>query len=299
MKRLLALLTSLAAAALVPAVAAPAAQADPGGCPSMYVVAVPGTWETSNGGSPGPGLLSGVTGGLPSSVQTDYVTYSATAFPWETEVYGRSKAQAVNGAKALLKGMADRCASTDLALVGYSQGADAAGDVAAEIGTGLGVVPADRMAAVGLISDPRRSPSDVQIGARVVGAGVGGARIGGFGWISDKVVTICAVGDLYCSTPQDDFVSRFAGFLGQISGTAPGQFGQFQQEAQSIFNDLMAAGGLPTLMSQLDEPSNDERIQKLEQFYGSTVHQDYATYPVDGAGTSATAWMQNWLRGKI
>lgn len=31
------------------------------------------------------------------------------------------------------------------------------------------------------------------------------------------------------------------------------------------------------------------------QSYGSTVHQDYATYPADGAGTSATAWMRNWL----
>lgn len=299
MKRAPALLTSVAAAALLLTVSAPAASADPGGCPSMYVVAVPGTWETSNTGSPAPGMLAGVTDGLPASVETDYVTYSATAFPWETKVYGRSKAEAVNGTKALLKSMADRCASTDLAVIGYSQGADAAGDVAAEIGTGLGVVPAHRVVAVGLISDPRRSPSDVQIGQPVVGAGAGGARIGGFGWLSDRTVTICAVGDLYCSTPENDFVARFAGFLAQVSGTAPGMFGQFEQEAQAIFDDLMAAGGLPTLMSQLDDPSNDARIQKLEKFYGSTVHQDYATYPVDASGTSATTWMRNWLVSKL
>lgn len=299
MRRLFAFLTSLAAAAVLPTAVAPVATADPGGCPSMYVVAVPGTWETSNAGSPGPGLLADVTDGLPGSVRTDYVSYAATAFPWETEVYGRSKAQAVNGTKALLKSMADRCANTELAIIGYSQGADAAGDVAAEIGTGLGVVPANRIAAVGLMSDPRRSPSDTLIGPHVVGAGVGGARIGGFGWISDRTITICAVGDLYCSTPKDDFVSRFAGFLGQISGTAPGEFSEFVPEAESIYNDLLAAGGLPTLMGQLDDPSNDARVHKLGTFYRSQVHQEYATYPVDPSGTPATEWMQNWLSSQV
>lgn len=298
MKRPLALLVSVASAALLSTVSAPVAAADPGDCPGMYVVAVPGTWETSNAGSPGPGMLSGVTDGLPSSVEVDYVSYAATAFPWEGKVYGRSKAQAVNGAKELLKRMADRCSGTDLAIIGYSQGADAAGDVAAEIGTGLGVVPAHRVTAVGLISDPRRSPADVQVGPRVAGSGAGGARIGGFGWLSDRTVTICAVGDLYCSTPEDDFVSRLAGFLAQVSGTTPGHFDEFEQEAQLIVDDLVDAGGLPTLMGQFDQPSTNERALKLAKFYGTAVHQDYASYPVDASGTSATTWMRNWLAAK-
>ena len=59
------------------------ASADP--CPSLYVVAIPGTWEPS-GTRPGAGMLAPVTNGLPGSVRTDYVTYSATAFPWESNV---------------------------------------------------------------------------------------------------------------------------------------------------------------------------------------------------------------------
>ncbi|WP_280239991.1 cutinase family protein, partial [Nocardia abscessus] len=151
------------------------------GCPSLYVVAIPGTWETGRDKTPQPGMLAGVTRGLPSSTEVDYVTYAATAFPWEGEVYGNSKKEAVDNARGLIANMAQQCGATKIALVGYSQGADAAGDLAAEIGTGLSVVPADRIAGVGLISDPRRSPTDVQVGPPAPRAGAGGPPGGGVG----------------------------------------------------------------------------------------------------------------------
>ena len=166
-----------------------AASAAPG-CPSLYVVAIPGTWETGHDRTPQPGMLAGVTRGLPSSAKVDYVTYAATAFPWEGDVYGKSKKEAVDNARGMISAMAQRCGATKIALVGYSQGADAAGDLAAEIGTGLGVVPPDRIAGVGLISDPRRSPTDIQVGTPAPGAGASGPRVGGFGWISDRVGTV-------------------------------------------------------------------------------------------------------------
>lgn len=145
------------ASVLVPAVAT-TAHAAPEGCPSLYVVAIPGTWETSKA-EPGRGMLALAADDLPGNAQTDYVAYTATAFPWEGEVYGRSKNEAVAGARGLIGDVARRCGNTRFALLGYSQGADAAGDLAVEIGTGLGVVPADRVGLVGLIADPRRSPS--------------------------------------------------------------------------------------------------------------------------------------------
>jgi hypothetical protein len=49
-------------------------------------------------------------------------------------------------------------------------------------------------------------------------------------------------------------------------------------------------------MAQLDEQSNERRIDELEQFYKSQAHQDYTRYAVDGSGTPATAWLRNWLR---
>ncbi|MFF2086405.1 cutinase family protein [Nocardia sp. NPDC058176] len=264
------------------------------GCPSLYVVAIPGTWETGVDKPPGPGMLSGVTNGLPRNTQVDYVTYAATAFPWEGDVYGNSKKQAVNAARGLISDKLAACGNTRAALVGYSQGADAAGDLAAEIGTGISKIPADRVAAVGLISDPRRSPTDVQVGPIAQGAGGGGARPGGFGWLSDRTRTICAVDDLYCATATDDFVTRFAGFLAQSSDANPANLWRYQIEAGQIMNDLMAHGGVPTLQAQLSEAANQQRAKDLERFYRSQAHTLYGSYQV-GGGKTAITWMRDWI----
>ncbi|WP_237713765.1 cutinase family protein, partial [Rhodococcus sp. P14] len=141
-------LVAVAAATVVgSAVTAPAVQADPAGCPKLQVVAVPGTWETSNTPAPqrGNGMLAAVTSNLPPGARVDYVRYAATAFPWEGEVYGVSRQQAVDNARGIVAATAAACPEARFALVGYSQGADAAGDLAAEIGTGFGVVPPHRL----------------------------------------------------------------------------------------------------------------------------------------------------------
>ncbi|WP_431966230.1 cutinase family protein [Nocardia sp. bgisy134] len=265
-------------------------------CPSLYVVAIPGTWETGHDKKPQPGMLAGVTRGLPGSVDVDYVTYAATAFPWEGEIYGNSKKEAVTAARGLIGDVAQRCGATKIALVGYSQGADAAGDLAAEIGTGLSVVSPDRVAGVGLISDPRRSPTDTQVGPVAPGAGAGGARVGGFGWVSDRTRTICAVDDLYCATATDDFVTRFAGFLAQSSDANPANIWRYQIEAGAIINDLMAFGGVPLLQSQLTDAANQQRAKDLERFYRSQAHTVYGSYSV-GGGQTAVSWMHNWIAG--
>ncbi len=265
--------------------------ADPG-CPVLYTVAVPGTWETGHDKAPTAGMLAGVTDGLPGEV--DYVTYAATAFPWEGDVYGASKKEATDHARGLVAAMGARCPGTKIAITGYSQGADAAGDLASEIGTGLGVVPPDRISAVALISDPRRSPTDAQVGPPAPGQGAGGPRVGGFGLISDKVRTVCAVGDLYCSTEQTDFVTRFAGFLAQTSDPNPVNMWRYQLEVGAIINDLMSQGGIPTLQAQLSDGANEERVQQLQQFYGTGRHTSYGTYSV-GGGQTALTWMHNWI----
>ncbi|UGT52676.1 cutinase family protein [Nocardia asteroides] len=264
------------------------------GCPSLYVVAIPGTWETGHDKEPGPGMLAGVTNGLPRNTDVDYVTYAATAFPWEGDVYGQSKKQAVDAARGLITAKLAACGDTDVALVGYSQGADAAGDLAAEIGTGVSAIPPGKVKAVGLISDPRRSPTDIQVGPIAAGAGAGGARPGGFGWISDRVRTICAVDDLYCATATDDFVTRFAGFLAQSSDANPANMWRYQIEAGAIINDLMAHGGVPVLQAQLSDSANQQRAKDLERFYRSQAHTLYGSYSV-GGGQTAISWMHNWI----
>lgn len=240
-------------------------------------------------------MLSLVTRGLPGTVQTDYVTYAATALPWEGEVYGQSKREAVNNARSLVAEMAARCPATRFALIGYSQGADAAGDLAAEIGTGLGVVPPDRVAAVGLLSDPRRSPTDALIGPPVPGAGAGGARIGGFGWLSHKVRTFCAGGDLYCSVPSTDLAGRFAGFLTQLSAPDPFQVVNYAVTLQSILSEALVPGVAAILAAPADDPAGEQWMRQVQEFLVSGAHQSYPHYVVDANGTAATTWLHNWL----
>jgi hypothetical protein len=241
-------------------------------------------------------MLAGVTGDMPSGTRVDYVSYPATAFPWEGDIYGKSKQIAVNHAQGMIGAMAARCPATKIAIVGYSQGADAAGDVAANIGTGIGVVPPSRIAGVGLISDPRRSPTDVQVGPIAGGAGASGPRPGGFGFLSSRVRTICDPKDLYCSTMSNDYVTRFAGFLAEASDPNPANTWRYQLEAGSIIGDLMAGGGIPILQSQLSEGANKQRVQQLERFYGSGAHTSYGTYRV-GGGETALSWMHDWIAG--
>lgn len=276
------------------------ASADPASCPGLYVVAIPGTWETSSGAAPKPGMLTAVTDRIASSdIRTDYVSYPATAFPWEGGIYGESRAVATANAGGMIKAMADQCGATKFGIIGYSQGADAAGDLAASIGTGLGVVPADRVVAVGLVSDPKRSDADALVGPAVVGTGVGGPRVGGFGFVSPVVRTFCAVGDLYCSTPKDDYVARLAGFLAMSSDPNPAVVAHAQQDADVLLGDIASAGGLPVLQGQLSNQANEQRRREIEAFYRSGIHQEYGSYAVDSNGTSATTWLANYLQDSI
>lgn len=267
-------------------------------CPGTYALAIPGTWETGQTGPSQPGMLSGVVDTLRANgVRADYVSYAATAFPWEGETYGASKNQAVAAANLMIQSMALQCPSTTFALVGYSQGADAVGDVAAAIGTGGGVIRPERLVAVGLLSDPRRSEADTLVGPAVAGSGVGGARPGGFGWVTPVVRTFCVDGDLYCSTPKDDYVSRMAGFLAIRSDPSPTPelVAVYQTEAVEIWNNIAAVGGVGFLQQETTDPEVAARRAQLEQFYKSGVHQNYATYVVDRSGTTATQWVTRYI----
>jgi pimeloyl-ACP methyl ester carboxylesterase len=240
-------------------------------------------------------MLAGVTDGLPSATEVAYVDYPASVFPWEGEIYGASKKQATTNARGMIAAMAQRCGATRIALVGYSQGADAAGDLASEIGTGLGVVAPDRIAGVGLLSDPSRSSSDIQVGPHVGGTGAEGARAGGFGHVDDRVRTICAEGDLYCSSDDQDYAMRFAGYLAQLEPN-PASMWRYLLSARSIINDVMAHGGIDAYRSQLGDDSTREHAAKLARFYATGTHESYGSYQV-GDGQTAISWMHNWIAG--
>lgn len=131
---------------------------------------------------------------------------------------GQSRANGTAALKGRLTELDKACPSAKFAVLGYSQGSLIAGDVLSEIGNNRGPVPADRVLAGGLLSDPARTPttanldadsassapqvvpgSETFVGPNVAGQGAVGARPDGFGVLADRVTSFCAEGDAICA----------------------------------------------------------------------------------------------------
>ncbi|OZC62064.1 cutinase [Rhodococcus sp. 15-725-2-2b] len=186
----------------VPAHAAPAATAATS-CAKYVAIMAPGTWETNAAANPTTpvGMLATVGNALKQKYGNDievyYPAYAASAFD-KGRTYADSKE---TGKSAINNILTSACATSKFLLSGYSQGADAAGDVAAEIGNGRGVVPASRILGVGLVADPHQGTAGgTVVGPKVYGQGIGGVRPEGFGSLAPVVKQLCNPTDLYCST---------------------------------------------------------------------------------------------------
>lgn len=203
----LALIVNTAVTMLVagPATADPA----PAGkdCARWTAILVPGTWEApSTAPDQATGMLDQIGQGLRQRYGTNIsvrtLDYPASATPYKTTE--------TQGVQALSTTLRELCSSTRVVLAGYSQGADIAGDIATAIGHNHGPLPASRVAAVALISDPRRSPDTAQLGQPTPGEGIAGPRGEDFGALADRVRTLCATGDIYCSTTPQASPALFA-----------------------------------------------------------------------------------------
>ncbi|KZF13254.1 cutinase [Rhodococcus sp. EPR-157] len=190
------------AAGTVPAHAAPAATAATS-CAKYVAIMTPGTWETNAAANPTTpvGMLATVGNALKQKYGNDievyYPAYAASAFD-KGRTYADSKE---TGKSAINNILTSACATSKFLLSGYSQGADAAGDIAAEIGNGRGVVPAARILGVGLVADPHQGTAGgTVVGPKVDGQGIGGVRPEGFGSLAPVVKQLCNPTDLYCST---------------------------------------------------------------------------------------------------
>ncbi|MGW4365493.1 cutinase family protein [Nocardia takedensis] len=170
-------------------------------CPRWTAVLAPGTSATTTGGDPSraAGVLAPVGAALTARYGSDIAVRTLT-YPTHTAPDNSSE---TDGVQALTSELAGLCSTTRVVLIGYSQGAHLTGDLATTIGPGRGPVPASRIVAVGLVSDPHRDPTTPQLGQPAPGQGVLGPRPTGFGDLTGRVATVCAEGDLYCaSTPE-------------------------------------------------------------------------------------------------
>lgn len=215
--------TMTAAVAVAAALIAPSAIAQDNGnarCPSNLVVAFPGTGETNDHADPNAqvGMLANVTRSLTATqsanrVQTFYVPYPAVAVdPATGMTYAQSKSIGIDNATREITSRIAECPDTHFSLTGYSQGADAAGDLAAAIGSGQSPIPAERIASVALLSDPGQSPGDAT-GSGAGTQGFAGGR-GGLGKLQDRATWVCNENDLYCNTPADKPALAMLGKLG-------------------------------------------------------------------------------------
>src|ERR1700744_3690517 len=223
-------------------------------CPDVQLINVPGTWESSLQDDPinpmqFPNALlhkvvAAISQQFPSSrVQTFTVPYTAqfhNPLSGDTQMsYNQSRAEGTRGMVQAMTDMNNKCPLTSYVLMGFSQGAVIAGDVASDIGNGRGPVDDDLVLGVMLIADGRRQPgvgndvgpnppgqgAEVTLQEVPVLSGLGltmtGARPGGFGDLSGKTDEICAPGDLICAAPQEAFsVANLPNTLNTLAGNA-------------------------------------------------------------------------------
>jgi hypothetical protein len=223
-------------------------------CPDVQTLIIPGTWESSRTDDPlNPtefprSLLLTVSKPIAEKfdkarLETFTVPYTAqfhNPFAQDNQMsYNDSRAEGTHAAIEQLKAMNVRCPLTSYVLVGFSQGAVIAGDIASNIGNGAGPIDQDLVLGVTLIADGRRQVGAGQsIGPNAPGQGIEvtladlsildsfglkmtGPRPGGFGELNDRTNQICATGDLICAAPQDAFnLSNLARTLDILTGGA-------------------------------------------------------------------------------
>lgn len=223
-------------------------------CPDVQVLSIPGTWESSRTDDPlNPdqfpiALLLNVTRPIAhdfdaARVQTYTVPYTAQFHnPLSNDKqmsYNDSRDEGTRAAVKAMTEMNDKCPLTSYVVIGFSQGAVIAGDLANMIGNGKGPVDEDLVLGVTLIADGRRQdgvgqfigPNPPGQGAEItlsevpmlsgLGLTMTGPRPGGFGALNNRTYEICGEGDLICAAPREAFsIANLPATLDTLAGGA-------------------------------------------------------------------------------
>lgn len=216
----------------------PAEPEQPDWCPAVEVIAAPGTWESSADDDPlnpqaNPySFMLSITQPLQEAYTPDHV--KVWTLPYTAEFkniqsqdemsYDESRSEGTSKVEGELRYMNETCPNTEYILTGFSQGAVILGDVADQIGAGVGAVAPEKIRGVALVADGRREngvghnpgvplhgvgaeialePLHNVVQPIVPGASMRGARPHGFGAIADRTFQICAPNDSICDAPQD------------------------------------------------------------------------------------------------
>ena len=179
--------TAVPPTAVPPTTGKPRPEFQDASCPDVQLMSIPGTWESSPQLDPfNPvqfpiALLLNVTNPIREQFGTDRVETFTVPYtaqfhnPLSADKqmsYNDSRAEGTRAAVKAMTDMNNRCPLTSYVLVGFSQGAVIAGDMASDIGNGRGPVDADLVLGVTLIADGRRQPGVGQdVGPNPAGQG--------------------------------------------------------------------------------------------------------------------------------
>ncbi|PCK23188.1 cutinase family protein [Rhodococcus qingshengii] len=267
------------------ALTAPAIASAQSGCASTFNLFIPGTWETTADADPSVpvGMLKPIAERLKaehgSGAEIYTLPYMASAFD-NGKTYADSKADALAKAGAVLSEVADKCSGTKITITGYSQGADAAGDLASAIGNGSGPVKPDRVLAVGLLADPGAgTKGESVVGPTPSGHGIADPRPQGMGTLSGRVASICDPQDLYCSIKKGS--SPLLGSLGSVLSKAPSS----GTSGQQVGGNSRLATALASDFSQADLPGIARAAVDLTTQLSTTE----GAVDLEQVATSATA----------
>ncbi|MFY1621208.1 cutinase family protein [Micromonospora sp. WMMD736] len=223
-------------------------------CPDVQMISIPGTWESSVQLDPfnpvqfPAALLLNVSNPIRAQFGSDRVEVYTVPYTAQfrnpfvndgQKTYNYSRTEGHRAAVQAMTQMNERCPLTSYVLVGFSQGAVIAGDMASDIGNGRGPVDEDLVLGVTLIADGRRQdnvgqdvgPNPDGHGAEITlheipmlsqfGLEMTGPRPGGFGALNDRTNEICARGDLICAAPESAFdITELPRTLEVLSGGA-------------------------------------------------------------------------------
>lgn len=267
-------------------------------CPPVQLMVVPGTYATTATADPAVPVESMRTfadpmkNALGPNLGVTYIPYPAESF--NPTPYRVSEAAGVRATQTALATKAAQCGNrTNFALLGYSQGAAVAGEVATAIGQGHGPIPAAKIKAVGLVADPNQAPTGVQLlGPAVGGQGFAGPRPASFGTLSSKIATVCAPGDLVCSTPQQTpYLSMLGSTLSHLDVPSVEAFLRSLPQRLAALNPVDVA----RMLTHPDIAGLTQALTALQHYLSSGVHTSYGRYVVDAHGTTAVTALSSWM----
>lgn len=262
----------------------------------MYAILVAGTSEVNAGSSNLPvGMLKKVVDKLDLNKWTAYSVPYISQYAGDYS-YLESLRDGIARAKEQILDLPEGAA---FVLLGYSQGATIAGDIARDIGLGIFNLQGRRFLGVYLISDPRRNGGDL-VGPPVPGYGLTGER-GALGSTQDRIYEFCAPGDLICSTDRSQSLLHLVvPYTTKFSTRDPltwvrGMIDYVRDpkhDLRKMYPELF--GGITGWLRFRNRLHFT--IRAVRYYLDSQVHLRYATYEV-APGVTTVEWIAAHMNG--